>query len=1016
MDTIRHKDLQIETIQAGYDELLEQLKVKEDRIVDLEFELFSADHMNEAASMEKTDDEKQSSFWTQKISEKNTEIERLEGEVRKRTCDLQGIVNKELWEKNREIERIQQKYAAIIENKDLEIESLEKDIGGKDLQLNILKDKISELGVHVNLPSNLVASSQNRSRTEAVSNLSGVQEQLRLCMEERKYLKQQVEELKQQLKNTPERENSKQIEDLKIELKESRDEFNRCEKMRRESNEICAVLSNRLEELAQFLDSLLKQKSVLGFLGSKQNNKLRQIVDQSLDLSRTLSLSISLNPDQSLMQLSNISNLLNSTRQENESIAEFLAQGEEHTSVLSIIPSNITLTYQSHLRQSEQRSIDNVVSEQAAIINVLREQVETLKHEIDIRDRETDKKMSKPVENDQDFVEAIIDLSSKSRSSQTQQKILENLLEDKKLNNTSTTLKNRTDNQSESESWSEPDRNVSMARIGLLEESLKPHPNVSISRRSRSLLSTESTEESNRLKSSKKSSYTENRQTIIALHEQVCQLETLVKEKETYLLEADVAHNDTKKQLKKERSKTEQLTQQRDALLQQITETEKRVKSVETKKCEVEKRLDELQATIEQLLVSKQMLESGMKQKDKDTQEAMNALEQEKTRALEATATAEKIAEDAKRNLKESETKLQTMREEIRLVEQNIRQETEERLSQAEQDFDYKLKEIENQSENRIAKIVESSKESEAKYEAEYVKRSEIDKLKNQLKELENIRQIAALAEKKIEILEQTEFALKTNLEQRQKEHQAKIHTLHSELDAANLHYSEVVLHKSRLSNEKVEFESQIRDFREKETDFAKQVTEFQTDFRIMKESFRKQLTNLQKQKNEYEVRISELEATNAELHNRLIRIQTGRCGDHVYSSSAPSSPSKIIDLFNNRSLPLKLNIAVARRRSENSGYTSEEVGYDSGTRSGFERIHPFNVADLERHNANPSPDLGIDSDHGRFSSLEANINLPRPFLQSLEITRSMNNLLEVDPHHQPLTCSKFITINSPKH
>lgn len=1005
-DTIKHKDLQIEAIQAGYDELLAQLKVKDDHIVDLEFELFSADHMNEAASLDKTEDEKQSSFWTQKISEKNTEIERLEGEVRKRTCDLQGIVNKELWEKNREIEKIQQKYAAIIENKDFEIESLEKDISAKDLQLNILKDKISELGVHVNLPSNLVASSQNRTRTETVSNLSGVQEQLRVCMEERKYLKQQVEELKQQLKNTPERENNKQIEDLKNELEESRDEFNRCEKMRRESNEVCAVLSNRLEELAQFLDSLLKQKSVLGFLGSKQNNKLRQIVDQSLDLSRTLSLSISLNPDQSLMQLSNISNLLNSTREENASIAEFLTQGEEHTSVLSIIPSNITLTYQSHLRQSEQRSIDNVVSEQAAIINVLREQVETLKHEIDIRDRETDKKMSKPVENDHDLVEAIIDLSSKSRCSQTQQKILENLLEDKKINNTSTTLKNRTDNQSESESWSEPDRNVSMARIGLFEESLKPHPNVTISRRSRSLVSTESTEDDSPLKSSKKSSYAENRHTIIALHEQVCQLETLVKEKETYLLEADVAHNDTKKQLKKERTKTEQLVQQRDALLQQITDTEMRVKTIEIKKCEIEKRVDELQATIGDLMASKQMLEKGMKTKDKETQEAMNALIQEKSKALEATVVAEKIAEDAKRDLKASEIKMQSMREEIQQVEENIRQEAEEHLLKAKQDFDSKLKEIEKRSENRIAEIMESSKESQAKYEAEYVKRSEIDKLRNQLKDLENIRQIAALAEKKIEILENTEFSLKATLEQRQREYQAKIVTLHSELDAANLHYSEVALQKSRLNNEKVELERQLRDFKEKEVDFVKQVAEFQNDFRMMKENFRKQLINLQRQKNEYEVRISELEATNAELHNRLVRIQTGRCGDHVYSSSAPSSPSKLADMFS-RSLPLKLNIAVARQRSENSGYTSEEVGYDSGTRSGFDRLHPFNMADLERHNANPSPDLGIDSDHGRFSSLEANINLPRPFLQSLEITRSMNNLLEADSHLQPLICSK---------
>lgn len=67
-------------------------------------------------------------------------------ELKKCTCYLQEIVNKELWEKNREIEKMHKKQEAIPE-----LVKLKKELSGKDLQLKLLKEKICELGLDIKL-------------------------------------------------------------------------------------------------------------------------------------------------------------------------------------------------------------------------------------------------------------------------------------------------------------------------------------------------------------------------------------------------------------------------------------------------------------------------------------------------------------------------------------------------------------------------------------------------------------------------------------------------------------------------------------------------------------------------------------------------------------------------------------------------------------------------------------------------------------------------------------------------
>jgi len=41
-----------------------------------------------------------------KIAEQEEKIKQLQVEVKKKTANLQNLVNKELWEKNREVERL----------------------------------------------------------------------------------------------------------------------------------------------------------------------------------------------------------------------------------------------------------------------------------------------------------------------------------------------------------------------------------------------------------------------------------------------------------------------------------------------------------------------------------------------------------------------------------------------------------------------------------------------------------------------------------------------------------------------------------------------------------------------------------------------------------------------------------------------------------------------------------------------------------------------------------------------
>lgn len=1005
-------------IKEQHGNLAEELKRKENHVTDLEFELLSLNsdlNRSSHSFCEKrdTDNEKHSLFWAKQIEDKDKEIERLESELRKRTCDLQGIVNKELWQKNREIEKLQNRFGNILENKDQEINKLERSVSDKNLQLKLLKEKISELGVHV--PSDLMVYTEVQTNPDVCDETKILQERLRASLEEKKYFIEQIEDLQQKLNKVDNRE----LLQLQVEYKDLQEELENSEKLRLESTEICSILNTRLEELAQFLHSLLQQKSVLGFLGLKRNEKLKQIVNHSLELSHTLSITISQNPNQSLVELSNISALLNSTRNLNLSMTDFLAQGEDNASLFSITPSDVTLTYRSHLQTNTDKRNETVVEEQAKIINVLREQIENLKHEIELRDTELNKLTSNDnVENNHDV---LLDFPKNQGSILSSEKVDEELVADKSksgLCNTSTTLKNRTENQSESESWSEPDRIVSLARIGLDDESLKP-TNSSM-RRSRFLtnLSTESTEDelSRTLTRtpSKRSLLAENRQTIISLHGEVCELETKLKEKENELLTMQVSYFETDNLLKTEYLSKESRQKELDEMVMKVKDIEEKLFKADERKESAEHKIKELEKTIADLEITKSELQLQLEFKDKCMMNRINEVEVEKMKAIEAAKQAEKVAVDAKFEIEKTVLKLRCLEQEMAGIEGNVRKacenEFKKQMGLARDEYETRIQNVERRAEREIHEAYEAIENMKSIMERDYVNKCDLDQKVREIEimtsDLERAKCSISITEDKLHQAEQHEEELKQKLRDAESQYRDKISELHKDLDSATLQYSEAVLEKTKLANEKTILEQQLKAVDIKETELLVQVAEFQKEFCEMKDVFHSQVAAIESQKLRLEIRVSELESVNAELRNKLIKLQTG-FEEQLFSTSLPTSLSRMYELCNHN-IPVHQIAPYRRQCSDISGYTSEDQPADEVKRNFIvnEQV-PSALVDTERHQANSSPDLGIESDQGRFSSLE--VTIPRPLLQTLELTESMNSLLDGDfSQVQTNNCSKY--------
>lgn len=201
---------------------------------------------------------------------------------------------------------------------------------------------------------------------------------------------------------------------LKADLIRAQAETEQSNAWRKECADVCAVLMVRLQELAGFLDSLLQHKDILSVLAQDRQKAMRTAIDRSLDLSRSLNnMSISCGPgrfslgERSLMDLSSVTELLSSSCFMGTSLA-----GE-----LESVGGSIGRLSQNYM-----------------MVEKLKTENEQLKAELDRLSAES------VLGSD-----SIPFLNPRTKAS----------------------LVGRVEINSESESWSEPDRQVSHERIGL---------------------------------------------------------------------------------------------------------------------------------------------------------------------------------------------------------------------------------------------------------------------------------------------------------------------------------------------------------------------------------------------------------------------------------------------------------------------------------------------------------------------------------------------------------------------
>ncbi|XP_019864927.1 centrosomin isoform X3 [Aethina tumida] len=842
--TLEAKDQQLDYLQTELKGARQILVEKDNQLVDLEFKLVSNENGDAIAAKER-------------------EIERLETELKKCNCYLQEIVNKELWEKNREIEKMHSKQTGAAE-----VAKLKKELKEKNAQLKTLTEKIGELELDG------VGGGDTRG--------NGPVSKSDVIMQTEDVVDNQLLTYKQ---------------------------------LYQESLEISSALSHRLQELAVFLDSLLKQKSVLGFLGSYKNKRIKELIDNSLELSKSFAMSFMGSPEESLAQLTNITALLNGSAFDDLSI------NLDDESIISINPGQVTLTYQSHLYKH------GASEGQEQVINALREQIANLQCELKLRDNELNK-MS--VHN-----------SGPQSSDHTDQE-----LEPVKL----TKSKQFCDIHSESEDWSEPDMLVSKQRIGLN----NTMPNLVFKRGD---MSTDDSLNDNVATS-------RNNRTLSDLYQQNQKLQM----KNGELEKSKNAFESVVHQLRQEIDKSEQ------SRLQYI------------------QKIAELTATLDQVRHTKQQLMESTQKKDKDTLNTINELELEKQSLKKAAATFEAEANVAREELKMAEQKLQRLNEDWDQFKDQLKTEYQKSLDAAHNvvrelelkiqryDLEYvpkadleriegdlneklseigKLKRLILEYEEKLRgydeyrKLEQKLKDMEVMYQENYVKKTELEKTKAELEN--NLSQIETL---KTSLCECREKLRET--EEMDKDLKQKLNMMHSQC-------AELEMRNTKLNHQVATLENELLTVEEKEATMQRQFKDIQTEIETLRTNFQQQVASLSAQKSKLEVRNSELEYSNAELHNRLAKVQS-RSG---YSDR------------HNFTMPSSFMYASQRHLDEDLAGTRGNMHQQQGN------------DDVERLEANSSPDLGIESDHGRFSSLEANV--PRTVMQTVQITESMNNLLDAD-------------------
>ncbi|XP_069965350.1 centrosomin isoform X2 [Bactrocera oleae] len=751
----------------------------------------------------------------QKCDHENT-IKNLEAEVKKKTAALQNLVNNELWQKNREIERLT-----------------------KLLNANTTSP-LSPTAARKNLESLQLQQSFTESDYAK-------------ALEHNKLLQRKVDVLNQRLISG--RSNEALIEELRSEARTARAEADNAETCRRAYAKVFGALSDRLYELAGFLNSLMKHKEVLSFLSTDRRRAMRTAVDCSLDLSTSIRETLTTG-DQSFEGLSNLSRLL--------------LDDDEHEVV-----GLTNKTFNSHENMPARHSFDVLRSENKALRKILdsrRSCGGTADYTKDVKDRRS---------------------------------LPPFLL----------------DNLSESEAWSEPDRQVSMARIGL-EEHGAAAANVSakdaISKQTPATADTDSESESDALQQS--------RTTKLRNQERIMQLEKLIAQRDERILMVQFQLVEADNNLKKESLRAITLTQE----------------------------VEQLRQRNEELITD--LIAIGSEQSNNSTAANNSSLIQrqidEKTRAVEQLqGERDRIAVEARL----AEMQVGALKADI----EDIKQKYEIQLKLASEKQRKRLDTLKHELEELMQqRLKEQERIHKDMLTREWTMRTTYEECKAQLTELQT-QYIES--QRTIDYLTDNEQELKQTLITSEME----VRSLKKQLDESVLQASKFITERTKLCNEKLQLEKRLMDLQQQLSAAEIQhttTTQRVTELEALQQTLSEQLAQAQA-------------ALAAKRLNASDASQSGYASDEVQKSSTKresnSSPDLGIHSDTGRVSSVELSnlqhslLKTVPMPSAGEKVTKEDIKYSKQDKSNM------NAFASKRPQHSSSSDLGIESDTGRISSMD---------------------------------------------
>ncbi|XP_049285600.1 centrosomin isoform X3 [Anopheles funestus] len=650
------------------------------------------------------------------------------------------------------------------------------------------------------------------------------------------------------------------IKQLNDELIKAREEAEKAQKWRKEYAEMCAISTHRLEELAGFLDSLLRNKELIGSLSTDSRKAIRNAVDRSLDLSRSLNMSISVTGlsligNNSLAQLSCLSGYLD------HSIG--VVGGEPGQSGSDDVDEYDKENRMTNIKGQTIASQHNSSGTFVGGINQTKQMIETLRAENKALRGEL-------MEHQQQQQQRPRRRESKERKSLPIGEIY-----------------------SDSETWSEPDRGVSKARIGLEDSNALKQKNSSTG----GPVATINTSASGALELSSTSDNepfaltgvtgtgsfsAQQRKSFSAveikqLQDTVASLNRDLQDKNGTILNIQSQLVDLDSALQRERIRLANAQSEANGSRQQSEQWEREAKESREKAERAAERLVVLESDIRQRDALIEKLRKEREQAAVDLRVAVMKLETMHT----------EYGELQQRHRRELDAILAKEQQQLDELRQSLTESFRNELQLKQQSFDTAL------AQNYISKNIHQEKVRELN-ELHY-------RLEDAHNDLSTMAQAEETLRKQVADCERNVLAMKKSL------------------DEATLQASKAAVERTKALNEKRQLESELGLVRD-------------------------ELTQLKVEKNELNEQLQAI--VRAKQSTRSPRTQDG---GHLSTSGTDEEP-------------------IVRRQLENS-----------------------------------SPDLGIESDPGRLSNVElvhggelkfATSPQQRPLFKTLELTKSMSNLL----------------------